>query len=138
MADETTRSTTSTAQSPEAAARRCSHARCLQLSEHHLGIRPRAGTGKPLLHHWHVRDFGRWRVLSSFDGGVVVGVGSLSRGEGDVSSKSTSISCSGLDLSEPDSLDPREPVIVMTPKARTCLPVDAPGVVTTSAVTRHA
>ena len=46
----TGRSTTSTATSPDAAARRCSHARCRHVAEHHFGTLPRAATVTPAPH----------------------------------------------------------------------------------------
>ncbi|GAA4410592.1 hypothetical protein GCM10023168_30440 [Fodinibacter luteus] len=50
----TTRSTTVTAARPDAAARACSHARCRQVLEHHLGTRPRVGTVTSAPHQPHM------------------------------------------------------------------------------------
>src|SRR5665648_253345 len=57
----TTRSTTWTAARPDAAARVSSQARCRHDDEHHLGVRPRAGSriGDP--HQPHAKDCPRRR-----------------------------------------------------------------------------
>jgi len=57
----TGRSTICTAERPESAARCCSHARCRHVSEHHLGVLPRAFTGMVVPHHGQVMVSGRCR-----------------------------------------------------------------------------
>ncbi len=55
----TTRSTMSTADRPDSAARVCSHARCRHEVPHHFGTRPFASTVTSVLHQLHVTVAGR-------------------------------------------------------------------------------